>query len=716
MSEHDHRQTAKAGGLYAELKRRNVFRVAAAYIVIGWLSLQVADVVLGFTGAPDWVGKTLIALLLLGFVPALGLAWVFEVDRNGVHLDHGDAHAADPATHGNRLDTLTLIAVFGVVLLMAWQHLGPGFPRERKRPSASSEAAPAAADAADSASSSLQPMPGSIAVLPFTNRSAEPDTAFFVDGVHDDLLTELSRNAALTVISRTSMLEYRDTTKNLRQIGEELGVAHVLEGAVQRAGQRVRINAQLIDARSDKHLWAETFDRELTPESIFEIQSEIAGAIATALNRKLGVAMAANAAPAGEAPTRNAAAYEFYLRARADRDNWAQEAIEARIALYQQAVDADPQFALAMAELGREYANRFWYQTRSDEDRVASRQWIDRALTLRPDDPQIRLALAEHYYRAELDWASALAELDRAEQGLPGSAELMALRGYIHRRAGNAEASLAALLRSARLDPRSWVTAQTLCELYLLLGRVEEARHWATIVRDLPQVPEAYRRAFLENLLSARTGDAAPLLAEVDRLRALTLPTTSEEVSTVFGLEGAYRARDWTRMDAYMASAKSEQFETQFRLHTLADLRARKARAQGDAQATRRHAEQAVTQIEARLANGLDDYRAWMALARVKALLGDAQAARAAITKAQAHPTLTRDTLIHSEVMREVALVLAIFADSEEVAAALDAYLALPLRYWSYAGLIVLPEFDRHREHPAMRALSRKYADESAAP
>lgn len=321
MNERQDRDALRSSGLYAELKRRNVFRVAAAYIVLGWLTLQVADVVIGFTGAPDWVGKTLIALLLLGFVPALGLAWVFEINRNGVHLDSGQDPASDPATHGNRLDTLTLIAVFGVVVLMAWQHLGPGFRADRGKPvrtdtvTTASTTPAVESTGADSTLNDPQawaPAPGSIAVLPFANRSAEPDTAYFVDGVHDDLLTELSRNAALTVISLTSVLEYRDTSKNLRQIGEELGVAHVLEGAVQRAGQRVRINAQLIDARSDKHLWAETFDRELKPESVFEIQTEIATAIATALNLKLGLAPPSGPANNSAPPTRNATAYDAY--------------------------------------------------------------------------------------------------------------------------------------------------------------------------------------------------------------------------------------------------------------------------------------------------------------------------------------------------------------------------------------------------------------------
>ncbi|MBP6627700.1 MAG: hypothetical protein KA187_09850, partial [Arenimonas sp.] len=263
--------------LYAELKRRNVFRVAAAYVVIGWLSLQVADVVLGFTGAPEWVGRTLIALLLLGFVPALALAWVFEMGPRGFQVDGGAAApAAVTETHasqrGQRLDMITLVAVVLVLGLMAWQQLRP--KSNAATPTATAANVEVASATPATAADEFAAPAGSIAVLPFANRSAAPDTGYFADGVHDDLLTQLARNGGLKVISRTSVMEYRDTTKNLREIGEELGVATILEGAVQRSGDRVRINAQLINARSDEHLWADTFDRELTPENVFEIQTE----------------------------------------------------------------------------------------------------------------------------------------------------------------------------------------------------------------------------------------------------------------------------------------------------------------------------------------------------------------------------------------------------------------------------------------------------------
>ena len=720
MSERQGKDASWSGGLYAELKRRNVFRVAAAYIVIGWLTLQVADVVLGFTGAPEWVGKTLIALLLLGFVPALGLAWVFEVDGRGIHVDDGPAEPNPTAAHASRLDTLTLIAVFFVVVLMAWQHLGPAFrtaaPEVAAPPVATTASGKGAADVSPRQGTvveSLQADPGSIAVLPFTNRSAEPDTAYFVDGVHDDLLTELSRNAALTVISRTSVLEYRDTTKNLRQIGEELGVAHVLEGAVQRAGQRVRINAQLIDARSDKHLWAETFDRELKPESIFEIQSEIAGAIATALNQKLGLATPLDPANDSAPPTRNAAAYDAYLRARINRDQWTEKAIRGRILLYQQAVDADPQFALAMGELGREHANLFWYITRRDDDRQASRQWIERALALQPEAPQLRLAMAEFHYRAYLDYARALEELVIAERGLPGSADVAVLRGFIQRRAGRPAETMAALEQAVRMDPRSMSVLATLAETSALLGDLPAADAWTQKLEQLPGLPTGQGLLATAMYRLQLTGDPTAALAELDRLR----PRMEQEMEiSVVGQEMDIHLmrQDPDSLQAAIERMPVEVIESQMHLQSKLLLRAQLAGLRQQPEQVRLHATALIEEAEAVLAGHPEDYRAWMLKALASAMLDQHDAARDAVREALATPIATRDLVLRSEQQVVHMRVLGLLGDVEGLAQLIEEYHALPMKYWRFPGLMQLPELHRHRDHAAIRALAAKYSGKEA--
>jgi TolB-like protein len=701
--------------LYAELKRRNVFRVAAAYVVVGWLILQVAEILLGFTGAPDWVGKALIALLLLGFVPVLALAWVFEVTPEGVRRDDG-TNARDASPQARRLDVITLLAVVFVVVLLVWQHLGPALTGKQE-PGATGRAAPEQLPATEipAPRARLQPPPfevppGSIAVLPFTNRSAEPDTAYFVDGIHDDLLTQLARNGALKVISRTSMMEYRDTTKNVRQIGEELGVASVLEGAVQRAGRRVRINAQLIDTATDAHLWADTFDRELTAENVFDIQSEIAVAISAALGRTLGAE--AGAGVAAGAPTQSTEALDLYLRARAMRDEWSEQAIGKRIALYGEALEHDPGFALAMGALGLAHTHLFWFITRRDADRLEGRRWLDRALALAPDDPQLRFANAEFHYRAYLDYDLALAELERASLGLPGSAELIALRAYIQRRAGRPAETLAALNAAVLLDPRSREVVRSLVETHGLLGDLEAAARWNPRLLDLAE--GQYYDTFVYPRARMRVlGDTGPMRSALEALPA-GAEAESADTYAVSLFEVPYLERDFVRAAAALDAQGAELRESQFGMWPVELLRAYLARAEGRQEDALRAARAAVAQLDGLLKDAPEDYRALLARAQALAILGDAPAAHESVARALATTIVTRDVWVRSEARMQELLVLAMTADSEALAPAMESYLQLEMKYWGFDGLILDPVFDPHREHPAIRALAAQYSRKEA--
>jgi TolB-like protein len=702
------RAMSTSTGLWAELKRRNVFRVAAAYVVVGWLILQVAEILLGFTGAPEWVGKALIALLLLGLVPALALAWVFEVGPEGVRRDEG-SNARDASPQARRLDIITLGAVVLVVALLAWQHLAPALTGIQEGEAEQRVAAPAATDQLQAQrmppeSPPFEAPPGSIAVLPFTNRSAEPDTAYFVDGVHDDLLSQLARNASLRVISRTSMMEYRDTTKNLRQIGEELGVATILEGAVQRAGHRVRINVQLIDATSDAHLWADTFDRELTPENVFDIQSEIAAAISVALGQALG--SAGTMREDAGVPTRNAEAFDLYLRARVNRDDTDSSGIRARMALYRQALEHDPQFALAMGELGREYVNQYWYTTRRDADRVEGRRWIDRALALQPNNPQLRLAMAEFHYRAHLDYDAALEELDRATRGVPGSAEAIALRAFIMRRAGETAATRDALDSAALLDPRSQDILRTLVETHGMTGDMEAARRWHERLELLPDSAGS-NRLFYANARMQVLGDLELVKAEVAALTSESFDRTAE---TVDAFSVPYLDRSFDAATQMLEAYGGDVYEHQFGLRIKALSRAYIARAQGEVEAAAEAAREALAVSDGILAEHADDYRAMMARAQALAILGDALAAREAARQALAQYIPTRDVIVRSEQLMRELLVVAMVADSAELAAAMDDYLRLEMKYWHFDGLVLDPVFDAHRDHPALQVLAAKYS------
>ena len=324
---------------FGELKRRNVFRVAIAFGIASWLILQIVDVILPMLKLPEWVGKLILLLLIVTFPIALILAWAFEMTPEGVKLEKNvdRSQSITPQT-GRRLD-YTIIAVL-VVALGISVYLNVG------------EEDDVVGDPLSETVAGADTAPPSIAILPFANRSANENDAFFVDGMHDDLLTQMAKIAAFKVISRTSVLQYRDTEKPMPLIGEELGVSAIVEGGVQRSGDRIRINVQLIDAATDEHIWAETYNRELNAANIFELQEEITGEIARALHAELSPEDQQRLA---EIPTDNLAAYEAYLFGR--------QLINTRIAAksfdaevqFKHAIKLDPEFELAHVALGEAY-------------------------------------------------------------------------------------------------------------------------------------------------------------------------------------------------------------------------------------------------------------------------------------------------------------------------------------------------------------------------
>ena len=259
--------------LLKELQRRNVFKVATAYGIVAWLLLEGSDTLVPALRLPEWFQSGVVFILILGFPIAMIFAWAFEMTPEGLRREKTvDPDRSVAAATGQKLNQAIIALLVVALAYFAWDKFAAG-PHD---------------EVAQTATGTAQPRQKSIAVIPFRNRSAnEENAAFFSDGIHDELLTNLSKIKALKVISRTSVMGYRDTTKNLRQIGRELGVANILEGGVQRAGDTVRINVQLIDTATDAHLWANVYERKLTAENIFAIQKEIAEAIANALEATL---------------------------------------------------------------------------------------------------------------------------------------------------------------------------------------------------------------------------------------------------------------------------------------------------------------------------------------------------------------------------------------------------------------------------------------------
>jgi len=369
---------------------------------------------------------------------------------------------------------------------------------------------------------SLSDIPGkSIAVLPFENLSEEKANAFFADGVQDEILTHLAKIADLKVISRTSVMQYKTgIARNLREIGKQLGVAHVLEGSVQRAGGKVRVNAQLIDARSDAHVWAQTYDRDLA--DVFAIQSEVAQAIADQLNAKLSPE---EKAAIKQAPTADLVAYDLYVRA---QDFRAATSFNARLKenlleaarLLDQVIARDPTFFLAYCRLAEVHDLIYFFGSDHTPARLAlANMAIQTALRLRPGSGEAHLALAEHLYRGYRDNEHALAELALARRALPNDPLVFELTGFITRRQGRWEESTTDLKRALELDPRNLFFLQQLSFTYELQRRYRDLV--AVLDRALKLVPSdpdtRLARALID--LSERA-DPRPAHATIDAVVA----------------------------------------------------------------------------------------------------------------------------------------------------------------------------------------------------
>jgi TolB-like protein/Tfp pilus assembly protein PilF len=497
--------------LFAELKRRNVIRMTGLYLVGAWLVVQVAGTVLPMFGAPEWLPRTIVVLLAIGFVPAVIFSWVFELTPEGLKRDEEVApeQSIAPQT-GRRMDRMII-----VVLVLALGYFAfDKFVLAPKR-----EAARVASAVPNESKSVINAK--SIAVLPFENLSEEKANAFFTEGVQDEILTHLARIADLKVISRTSVMQYKSgAPRNLREIGQQLGVAHVVEGSVQRAASKVRVNAQLLDARTDAHLWAQTYDRDLA--DVFAIQSEIAKAIAEQLQAKLSP----NEKKAIEQPpTTDLAAFDLYSRAKsilltASFSVTGDPDLRKAIELLDEAVKRDPSFFDAYCQLA--YAHENLYALRGSDHTPArlarAEAAVQAATRLRPDAAETHLARAQYLYYGLRDYAGALAELEIARRGLPNDPRLFEVTGYILRRRGQHEEGLQNLQRAVELDPRNFFTLQQIALSYQFLGRYADSI--AALDRALAIMPDNLTRALRGLFYFCWKADTGPPLQTIDAILA----------------------------------------------------------------------------------------------------------------------------------------------------------------------------------------------------
>jgi len=469
-------------GLFKELKRRNVFKVGIAYLVLAWIVVQVTDAAVPALHLPDWVNSLVFFLGLLGFPFALFFAWVFELTPEGIKKESEIEPGESIATETSEKMSVVIIGLLVLALgYFVWERQNDRTSNDigsilEKVKEDSDNNIPA--DSVFKAKLGEQ----SIAVLPFANRSNLADDLFFTDGIHDDLLTQLAKIKDLKVISRTSVMSYRETDKNIPQIAEELGVANILEGGVQRAGNRIRVNAQLIKVDTDEHLWAETFDREMTVDNLFEIQSEITKQI---VNQIKGQLTEDEQHLLEDKSTNSLAAWEAYSKARALLMGSGYNFSKHKKAepLLEQAVVMDVNFTLAHAALANLHGMLFWMGVdQTIERKNKAKSALDKAIELAPNSAEVLSAQGEYFYRIEEDFKSALAMQNLALKAKPSDTDIMQKQGLAQRRVGLLQESINSFLQAYQLDPNDQNSISSAIET------LDGLRDFKTIEEYLPNV------------------------------------------------------------------------------------------------------------------------------------------------------------------------------------------------------------------------------------
>jgi TolB-like protein/Tfp pilus assembly protein PilF len=470
-------------GFFEELQRRKVYRVAAAYIVAAGFLIQISSAVFPAWELPNWSLRLVIALLLIGFPIALLLAWAYDITPQGIK-----STPKTPGAHRRR-NLILLIVTAVIVSASAGFFLLPG--------------------------AAWHKVDKSVAVLPFQNLSSDPENAYFADGIQEEVLTRLAKIADLKVISRASTQQYQSKPGNLAEIATQLGVANILEGSVQKAGNQVRVNVHLVNVQTGSQLWAETYDRKLS--DIFAVETEIAKGIAESLQATLTgreeQALAAN-------PTNNPEAYDAYLRGLAfeARSNYSSDALFKAIDFYDLAVRLDPNFALAWARLSGAHA--LLYFNRGDVTaarRDAAKEALENAQRLQPNSPETLLFLGYYQYWVLHDYGLAKATFTRVSKMLPSNSGVSYALAAIARREGHWDESVAYWERGLALDPRNTALLTEVAFTYAALRQFPTAiKLYGRALEILPK--EFYLTASKASMYQAEGNlqEAAELLVDVN--------------------------------------------------------------------------------------------------------------------------------------------------------------------------------------------------------
>jgi len=646
---------------FAELKRRKVHRVAIAYAVASWLLIQIATQVFPFFEIPNWAVRLVVLVLVLGFPIALILSWIFDLTPQGIRRTE------------ERNGSLALLPV------------GPAATRNIPEKS--------------------------IAVLPFENLSDNKENDYFAAGVHDDVLSNLAKVADLKVISRTSVQQFKSGTRNLREIGLALGVAHILEGTARRAGNRIRVNAQLIDARSDAHLWGETFDREIT--DLFALQSELAQRITQALRANLSAREKTNLQTH---PTRDILAYELFLRAR-ELFHWAGSGYSYdkgadALRLIDEAIKRDPRFALAYALASRLHSELFWFGYDKSASRLEkAKAAADAALKLQPDLGEAHLANAFYYYYGFRQYDVAQKHVTAAVRAIPNDADVLNTAGAIARRDGRWNEAVRNLEQARDRDPRNLSVLWSLFESYLALHEYVKAE--GTVSDALSVSPTAPFFVLARSAIALfRNGDTAPLRSALEKIPSGFDPGGGR--STI-ALRLSLMDRDVEQADRVLAACTHEKLDDNGLSGVAGALDGYTvpkswyaglvAQARGDGSAARAAFEQAKRAVRDDLVHCPEDAKALAMLALIHAALGEKKEALAAAARAGELLPIAKDSFDGPILATTLAAVSAKLGEKDSAIRQLESLVGVP-NGPTPGTLRVEPEWDSLRDDPRFKKLA----------
>ena len=677
-------------GFFDELKRRKVYRVAVAYAIAAGGVIQLVSAVFPAWELPNWTLRLTVLLLLVGFPIALILGWAYDVTPSGIRLTPSLALApGGVVSHAHLRRNIFLLALSGLILAAV-----AGFFLLPRLTAVNVEK--------------------SIAVLPFENLSADKENAYFADGMQDDILTNLAKIRDLKVISRTSVMGYRENAPGAREIGKALGVGAVLEGSVRREGNRIRLNVQLIDTETDQHLWAEDYDRELT--DVFAIQTDLAQKIAHELQAQLSPSEKEQIM---RKPTGNDDAYLAFVQAgswHTSLESFAK--LKEAEKLYQRAIQLDPKFALALANLSTLESWIFHAFEPVEVRSQLARSYAQRALDLQPDSPDAHLALGFSLYYGDRDYGAALKELAIAQGGLPNDAQVSLVIGAIQRRQGHWKESTASLEKAADLSPKDVWVLENLAYNYQMQRDYREANR--VVDRGLAIDPKSVNLCSLKGRLAIdERGDFS--IAE-KTLNLFPRPGASADVKgkdqlsvedramlLLSGASVAFLQGKYKEALATLESASDEVFSGKpgglFEKRLMAALALRKLGQEAEAEAGFLKAKE-LAETEVRAAP--NDAARNANLARALARLGEKDAAIAQAKRATELLPESVDAFSGPDMTAMLAEVYAITGENANAIELLDGLLSRPSGI-SVAWLRIDPAMDGLRDDPHFQELLQKY-------